>query len=165
MENVLLRSRFVGTLKHILCGCPHAINEEPQSRITWRHDSILLAWKKAIEHQVKSRVKNAFLRHVLDLVAFRNRKLVDFLYSQFNLLVFGLHMPHRKPNDEILYVNDQSNHPVVFNTNSSWVNATQAAKTQRSSFAPTAMILYFCRFCCFFSTKNIFVFTNGLWKK
>ena len=49
-----LCSRFVGTLKHILCGCPHAINEEPQSRITWRHDSILLAWKKAIEHQVES---------------------------------------------------------------------------------------------------------------
>ena len=49
-----LCSRFVGTLKHILCRCPHAINEEPQSRITWRHDSILLAWKKAIEHQVES---------------------------------------------------------------------------------------------------------------
>ena len=49
-----LCSSFVGTLKHILCRCPHAINEEPQSRITWRHDSILLAWKKAIEHQVES---------------------------------------------------------------------------------------------------------------
>ena len=49
-----LCSRFVGTLKHILCRCPHAIDEEPQSRITWRHDSILLAWKKAIEHQVES---------------------------------------------------------------------------------------------------------------
>ena len=49
-----LCSRFVGTLKHILCRCPYAIDEEPQSRITRRHDSILLAWKKAIEHQVES---------------------------------------------------------------------------------------------------------------
>ena len=48
-----LCSRFVGTPKHILCRCPHAIKEEPQSRITWRHDSILLAWKKAIEYQVE----------------------------------------------------------------------------------------------------------------
>ena len=48
-----LCSRFVGSLKHILCRCPHAINEEPQSRITWRHDSILLAWKRPIQHQVE----------------------------------------------------------------------------------------------------------------
>jgi len=43
-----LCSRFVGAVKHILCRCPLAINEEPRSRITWRHGSTLLAWKKAI---------------------------------------------------------------------------------------------------------------------
>ena len=43
----------VDTLKHILCRCPHAIDEEHQSCITWRHDSTALAWKQAIEHQVE----------------------------------------------------------------------------------------------------------------
>ena len=32
-----------GILKPILCGCYIALEEKPQSRITWRHDSILLA--------------------------------------------------------------------------------------------------------------------------
>lgn len=37
-----LGCREAGTLKHILCGCQRAI-KEPHSRITWRHDSVLLA--------------------------------------------------------------------------------------------------------------------------
>ena len=31
----------VGSLRHILCGC--RLDEQPQSRVTWRHDSVLLA--------------------------------------------------------------------------------------------------------------------------
>ena len=45
--------KVAGTLKHILRGCDKALEEKPQSRITWRHDSILLAWKKGIEYQIK----------------------------------------------------------------------------------------------------------------
>jgi len=45
--------KVAGTLKHILCGCEKALEENPQSRITWRHDSILLTWKKGIEYQIK----------------------------------------------------------------------------------------------------------------
>ena len=37
-----------GSLRHILCGCWAALNEKPQSRIKWRHDSLLLAIFKAI---------------------------------------------------------------------------------------------------------------------
>ena len=37
-----------GSLRHILCGCWAALNEKPQSRIKWRHDSILLAIFKAV---------------------------------------------------------------------------------------------------------------------
>ena len=32
-----------GSLLHILCGCRHSLKEKPQSRITWRHDSVLYA--------------------------------------------------------------------------------------------------------------------------
>jgi len=45
---------YAGTLKHILCGCKVAIDETPQSRITWRHDSILLAIHNGIQELVKS---------------------------------------------------------------------------------------------------------------
>ena len=45
---------YAGTLKHILCGCKIAINETPQSRITWRHDSILLAIHNGIQELFKA---------------------------------------------------------------------------------------------------------------
>jgi len=37
----------VGSLCHILAGCWRALDEKPQSRITWRHDSVLLAIYRA----------------------------------------------------------------------------------------------------------------------
>ena len=46
-----------GTLKHILCGCEKALDEKPQSRITWRHDSILLAWQRGVVNQVEVATK------------------------------------------------------------------------------------------------------------
>ena len=42
-----------GTLKHILCGCWIALKEEPQSRITWRHDSILLAIFRGVMDRIQ----------------------------------------------------------------------------------------------------------------
>ena len=36
-----------------LIGSHTPSHEEPQSQITWRHDSILLAWMRAIEYQVE----------------------------------------------------------------------------------------------------------------
>ena len=44
---------MAGTLKHILCGCKLTF-EQGQHRITWRHDSILLA----IYHSVQERIAN-----------------------------------------------------------------------------------------------------------
>ena len=42
-----------GSLMHILCNCERAHKEEPQNRIAWRHDSILLA----IYHATMDRIK------------------------------------------------------------------------------------------------------------
>merc|ERR1712167_469188 len=42
-----------GTLKHILCRCWIALKEEPQSRITWRHDSILLAIFRGVMDRIQ----------------------------------------------------------------------------------------------------------------
>ena len=36
-------NRVTGSLLHILCQCLKVMKEEPQDRITWQHDSILLA--------------------------------------------------------------------------------------------------------------------------
>ena len=46
----------MGSLRHVLCGC--RLNEEPQSRITWRHDSILLVLFRAI-YALTLRVKKS----------------------------------------------------------------------------------------------------------
>ena len=46
---------YAGSLKHILCSCEAAhrtSKEAPQRRITWRHDSILLAICNAVKEQV-----------------------------------------------------------------------------------------------------------------
>ena len=51
-----------GSLKHILTGC--RLNEEPQSRITWRHDSILLAIFKGVAGVVKRVKKCAALNRL-----------------------------------------------------------------------------------------------------
>jgi hypothetical protein len=40
-----LGCKVVGSLRHLLSGC--SLNEEPQSRITWRHDSVLYQIYKA----------------------------------------------------------------------------------------------------------------------
>ena len=48
---------YAGTLKHTLCGCEKALEEKPQSRITWRHDSILLAWQRGVVNQVEVATK------------------------------------------------------------------------------------------------------------
>lgn len=50
--------RIRGSLLHILCNCQVAIKEEPQSRITWRHDSVLFAIFRAVL-RVVNRFKNS----------------------------------------------------------------------------------------------------------
>ena len=47
-----------GSLQHILCGCEHCLKEKPQSRITWRHDSVLFAIFRSVL-SVVSRFKKA----------------------------------------------------------------------------------------------------------
>ena len=48
-----LGCREKGTLKRILCSCWKALREEPQSRITWRHDSILLAIFRGVMDRIQ----------------------------------------------------------------------------------------------------------------
>ena len=40
-----LGCNVVGSLRHLLCGC--SLDEKPQSRVTWRHDSVLYQIYKA----------------------------------------------------------------------------------------------------------------------
>ena len=40
-----LGCKTVGSLRHLLCGC--SLDEKPQSRVTWRHDSVLYQIYKA----------------------------------------------------------------------------------------------------------------------
>ena len=47
-----------GTLKHILCACVKAIKEAPQSRITWRHDSVLLAIYRGVMDAIEEAGKD-----------------------------------------------------------------------------------------------------------
>ena len=50
-----LGCNYADSLKHILCSCEIAHRSSkatPQSRITWHHDSILLAINNAVEEQV-----------------------------------------------------------------------------------------------------------------
>ena len=42
-----------GSLRHILCGC--RLEEKPQSRVTWRHDSVLYAFFKFLLTVVNQR--------------------------------------------------------------------------------------------------------------
>lgn len=55
----LLGCKSVGSLRHILCGC--SLNEKPQSRVTWRHDSVLYQIYKATL-TVSNRFKEAKAR-------------------------------------------------------------------------------------------------------
>ena len=66
-----LGCRVTGSLLHILCQCQKAIKEEPQSRITWRHDSILLAIHKGVKDRIKEAVKSRVETEVEDSIGFR----------------------------------------------------------------------------------------------
>ena len=50
-----LKCRVTGVL-HVLCQCQKAMKEEPQSRITLQHDSIVLAIYKGVEDRIKEAV-------------------------------------------------------------------------------------------------------------
>ena len=43
---------------YILCQCQKAIKKEPQSRITWQHDSILLAIYKGVKDRIKEAMES-----------------------------------------------------------------------------------------------------------
>ena len=51
-----LGCRVAGSLLHILC--QKAMKEEPQSRIMWRHDFILLAIYKGVKDRIKEAVES-----------------------------------------------------------------------------------------------------------
>ena len=67
-----LGCRVTGSLLHILCQCQKAIKEEPQSRITWRHDSILLAIYKSVKDRIKEAMESRVETEVEDSIGFKS---------------------------------------------------------------------------------------------
>ena len=67
-----LGCRVIGSLLHILCQSQNAVKEEPQSRITWRHDSILLAIYKCVKDRIKEAVQSRVDARVEDSIGFKS---------------------------------------------------------------------------------------------
>ena len=67
-----LGCRVTESLLHILCQCLKDIKEEPQSRITWRHDSILLAIYKSVKDQIKEAMESRVETEVEDFIGFKS---------------------------------------------------------------------------------------------
>ena len=66
-----MRCGKAGILKHILCSCVKAIKEEPQSRITWRHDSVLLAIYRGVLDAIEEAGKGEDVAVSEEVVSFK----------------------------------------------------------------------------------------------
>ena len=64
---------------------------------------------RELEHIEKKALKALFAEHGLELEAFNIGKSVNFLDVNLDLRT-GKHRPYRKPDSEILYVHNESNH-------------------------------------------------------
>ena len=52
--------------------CQKAIKEEPQSRITWRHDSVLLAIYKSDKDRINEAMESRVETEVEDAIGFKS---------------------------------------------------------------------------------------------
>lgn len=77
----------------------------------YRDDGIAVcrATPREIE-KIKQEVSNAFKANGLKITIDANKKIVDFLDVTFDL-ASGSYKPYMKPNNKLLYVHRQSNHP------------------------------------------------------
>ena len=77
----------------------------------YRDDGIAVcrATLREIE-KIKQEVSNAFKANGLKITIDANKKIVDFLDVTFDL-ASGSYKPYMKPNNKLLYVHRQSNHP------------------------------------------------------
>ena len=77
----------------------------------YRDDGIAVckATPREIE-KIKQEVSNVFKSHGLKITIEANKKIVNFLDVTFNL-TSGSYKPYMKPNNKLLYVHSQSNHP------------------------------------------------------
>ena len=77
----------------------------------YRDDGIAVckATPREIE-KIKQEVSNVFKSHGLKITIEANKKIVNFLDVTFDL-TSGSYKPYMKPNNKLLYVHSQSNHP------------------------------------------------------
>ena len=61
--------------------------------------------------QVKKNIQKIFKEHGLDIILQCNMKIVSYLDVTFNLND-GTYKPYTKPNNEIKYLQEDSNHPL-----------------------------------------------------
>ena len=73
--------RATGLLLQILCQCQKAVKEEPQSRITWRHDSIWVATCKGVKDQIKEATESRVWRLEWRILLFLSLIWVSSLQS------------------------------------------------------------------------------------
>ena len=66
--------------------------------------------KRVIEHRVKSKLIDIFKENDLKIVVDTNLTIVNFLNVTFNL-ENRTFKPYRKPDNDINYINKESNHP------------------------------------------------------
>jgi len=66
--------------------------------------------------KIKQEVSNAFKSNGLKITIEANKKIVDFLDVTFDL-TSGNYKPYMKPNNKLLYVHRQSNHPPILFSN------------------------------------------------
>ena len=64
--------------------------------------------------RIKKNFQSLFRKYALEIIIECNKKVVDFLDVTFNLKD-GTYKPYQKPDNEISYINVQSNHPPNIN--------------------------------------------------
>ena len=113
-----------------MCQCQKAVKEEPQSRITWRHDSILLAIYKRVKGRNKEALGSRVQTEVEDSIGFKSNlgkftapraqsSQVPLLESaddwkvQFDVNDEGVSVKERPFPSEIAVVSDRALVPMV----------------------------------------------------
>jgi len=83
----------------------------------YRDDGIAVckATPREIE-KIKQEASNVFKSHGLKITTEANKKIVNFLDVTFDL-TSGSYKPYMKPNNKLLYVHSQSNHPPALQNN------------------------------------------------
>jgi len=91
--------------------------------------------------KIKQEVSHAFKANGLKITIEANKKIVDFLDVTFDL-TSGSYKPYMKPNNKLLYVHRQSNHPpallknIPLNINKRLTNISSSKEVFDAAIAP-----------------------------